>query len=559
MARPREGDGIKRTVVTRGGKLYAYECTSRMVNGRKVSESKYVGRVDPATGEIIEKKPRRAEAGHAKDGIVRPAGGFVSKEFGNIHFLNGIQAGMGLEEDLIKAFGLFGRTVLGLAAAQTVDPGAFMDTEHTFRRTAIGEMFDIGRSVSSPRISELTRMIGEASDCMDLFFERRLGRSGDIIAWDTTSGGTHSVRTGLAEWAPGKDGEKMRQVKIGLATDGRGVPILFEIFPGSVSDVTLTKRFTASVRGRGKDCIFVMDNGFESAGNTASLLDDGVRFVMPADTSPKAVKKLLTEFQGHPDVRDRIHGGHAYRVWETELGIVPDPKRTAADGSPAYTYLSAYDSGFAECPVKVRAFVCYDSKKYSDEEQNLRIWLDRIEKELDGKEFRRPMDTFFETAGKAAKYFDAECCGNVLRLSRKQNAVSFADNRAGTFVMLASPGIPWEVMMSAYDARCLTEQAFDAYKNGLDGRRLRTGDKYAAKGRLFVKLIALMMRCEISAGIREKKLEKMTVDGILRSAGNIMAVRYGDAAGITEVTKLNREICKAFGIPVPTDRDITNM
>ncbi|MDR1992178.1 MAG: hypothetical protein LBQ98_01560 [Nitrososphaerota archaeon] len=51
------------------------------------------------------------------------------------------------------------------------------------------------------------------------------------------------------------------QIKIGLATDFRGVPILFDMYPGSLSDVVLTKRFVNSIRARGKDCLFVMDNG----------------------------------------------------------------------------------------------------------------------------------------------------------------------------------------------------------------------------------------------------------------------------------------------------------
>jgi len=552
-------DGLKRYVEERNGKFYAYESTSVMKDGKKVTKTTYLGRQDPVTGEIMEKRKGMTKEERTKNAIVRP-GTIVSKEFGNVYFLDGIQSGIGLKDDLIRSFGMFGNTILGMALAQTVDPGAFMDIGHTIRRTAIDEMFDIGRDMSSPRMSDLTRSIGESSECIDMFFNKRLERAGNIVAWDTTTSGTYSVRTGLAEWVPSKDDDVgLRQMKIGLATDGRGVPILFEMFPGSLTDSVMTKRFVSSVRERGKDCIFVMDNGFESGGNVVCLRNDGIRFVMPADDSSKAVKKLLTEFPKHPDVMNKVHDGHAYKVWETELAMILDTKRTTADGGPAYTYLSEYDDGFIECGMKVRAFVCYSSKKYSDEEQRLMVWLDMIEKELDGNTFTRPMEKFYEVAGKAARYFDVTCDGKVLHLVRKSNALSFAENRAGTFVMLSSPEISWDVMMSAYDARRFTEQAFDAYKNGLDGRRPRTGDKYVAKGRIFVKLIALIMRCEISALMRERRINKISVDGILRSTGNIMAVRCGNIIGMTEITKTNRELFGAFGIPVPTERDITNI
>ena len=35
MVRPRDGDGIKRTIVKRGDRFYAYEITSVMENGKK--------------------------------------------------------------------------------------------------------------------------------------------------------------------------------------------------------------------------------------------------------------------------------------------------------------------------------------------------------------------------------------------------------------------------------------------------------------------------------------------------------------------------------------------
>ena len=47
------------------------------------------------------------------------------------------------------------------------------------------------------------------------------------------------------------------------------------------------------------------------------------------------------------------------------------------------------------------------------------------------------------------------------------------------------------MMMSSYDVRDWVEKAFDVYKNDLDGDRSRTGDPDRARGRLFIKFIAL--------------------------------------------------------------------
>ena len=48
--------------------------------------------------------------------------------------------------------------------------------------------------------------------------------------------------------------------------------------------------------------------------------------------------------------------------------------------------------------------------------------------------------------------------------------------------------------MTSYDVRDWVEKAFDVYKNDFDGKRNRTGNVERARGRFFIKFIALMMR-----------------------------------------------------------------
>lgn len=50
---------MKRSIVKRGDRLYAYEVTSEMVNGKKKTISRYLGRVDPETNELMEKIPEK--------------------------------------------------------------------------------------------------------------------------------------------------------------------------------------------------------------------------------------------------------------------------------------------------------------------------------------------------------------------------------------------------------------------------------------------------------------------------------------------------------------------
>jgi len=565
MARKREGEGLKRRIEERNGIKYVYESTSSMVNGKKESSTNYLGRLDPETGELIPKRKGKTKAEREeenKEREMRIPEEIHSKEYGTAYFLDGIQRRIRIGEDISASFGRFGDLVMGMAMAQACCPGAFCEMEGTFERTFIGALTGATGDMSSPRVSELTRIIGEAPANTEMFFAKRLARTEGILAWDTTTHGTYSMTTGLAEWVSNnKDGESIPQMKLALATDGRGVPVFSCVLPGSLSDAATVGMLREKAEGyaedgRGRNLLYVMDNGFENAAGVRELVLDGISFVMPLDTAPKAVRALISGFRSSPHMKDRVFDGHAYRVLDTELGMVPDGKREMADGSQAYTYVLPEDPlcGGAE---KVRAFVCYDSKKQSDEEQNLKLLLHDIEQTLEGKRSKDAERSLRKTAGRASKYFSASLEDGKVHLERKGNAVSFGENREGMFVMLSSSDVSWEAMMAAYDARRLTEQAFDSLKNEMDCRRIRTGNRHSAWGRFFVNTVALMMRCEIAAVIRENGLKGKTVDGILRSMGCINAVGVGGEWRLTPITKNCRELFGEFGMRMPPHKVIT--
>ena len=196
----------------------------------------------------------------------------------------------------------------------------------------------------------------------------------------------------------------------------------------------------------------------------------------------------------------------------------------------------------------VDVFVCFDTEKYSDETQSLRVMIDEISRKLDGIDAKNPIEEFKRIAGKAIRYFEAEADGRHLRYRVKNNAVSFSENRAGMFVMLATPGIGWESMMSIYDARTLVEQNFDADKE--EDRRFRTSDAVTIHGREFVRFISLIMRCEIAALLR-RCADPVTVRGILNSMGAVTAMGRGEEWIVKNVTKRNREIFEYLDIEVP--------
>ncbi|MCB5278582.1 MAG: transposase [Candidatus Cloacimonetes bacterium] len=556
MARKREGDDLKLQIVDRNGKKYAYRCTSQMVNGRKKTISEYVGRMDAETGRIVEKKKGKTKAEREKiasEKRISVRDSFVTKEYGGTHFLDCIQRKLHLGEDLYESFGSSSTTILSIASAMAMSgTNVFMDVEPEFERTDLRWYYDITMSMDSGSLSEFTHTLGLCASNIDGFYGRRVRRCNTVVAWDTTTQGTYSDVEGLAEWlAKNKDNEDIRQVKTGIATDIRGVPLFRRHYPATVSDIDTVKEMVNDLGRYGsKDYILAMDRGFVSGANMKYVLDNSIRFVAPAVTSSKAVKTLLTKM-GKRKCETRIFDDHAYDVWETDLGLLLSDNRTSADGGPAYSFTENGSEDHAK-DGKLKAFVCFDSKKYSDEVQNHHLMLNSIMARAETIDSPNPVKTFNNMAGKAAKYFDIIADGRHVKPTVKNNSKTFLENRAGMFVMLVSEDVSWEAMMAAYDARRLAEQAFDCEKTA--DKRFRTGDKVTLEGREFIRFIALMMKSEIAAAFREANLDsKYTVDSALASLNCMNSISAGRETWLHGVTKAHRMMFEAIGCKAPAE------
>jgi hypothetical protein len=556
MARRREGDGLKRTIVRRGDRFYAYEVTSHMENGRKVSDSKYIGRVDPVTEELLPRIPEKSKANRekiAKEKEIAILEGIDSGDYGAVHLLHELQLRTDLGLDLMRSFGQSGKLILAAAMALAMGNGQFDSIASTFRRTWLRRFYDLYTSVDSGTLSRLTEDIGGCVANTERFFELRMRGSKGLVAWDTTTNGCYSGMDGMAEYVKdNKDGEDIKQVKTGLATDMRGVPLMYRHYPGTISDMATVERMTDDIRRFGRDgALFVMDRGFLSGANVKSMSDGKIKFIVPATTSSKAVKSLLSMFKNTKDRKDMVHGGHVYSVWETSVGIAEADDRKGADGKQAYRFTLPGDDDHA-ADGSVTAFVCYDSEKFSDEMQNHKLLINDLKRKAEKIDAKDPEAEFRKTAGKAARYFDIEADGRKVAVTEKKNSLSFLENRAGLFVMLASEGVDWSVMMAAYDARRLTEQAFDCGKSG--GKRFGTSDKTRMEGRTFIRFVELIMKCEMNAEIRESKCTSaVSAGGILSSLNTISARSYGSAKMLTEITKNCRNIYGMFSVEIPSE------
>ena len=71
------------------------------------------------------------------------------------------------------------------------------------------------------------------------------------------------------------------------------------------------------------------------------------------------------------------------------------------------------------------------------------------------------------------------------------------------------------------------------------------------KGKEFLLFLDLVMRCEMSAEIREAKLERpMTVESAISMADRVQAREYNSVRMIREIDRKEREIFRTFKVPI---------
>lgn len=548
----------------RNGQKYAYESTSVRVPGKKNPKTvkTYLGKVDPETGKIIPKESRE-----------RPKEEYA-KYYGTVQALDGVQKQIGLFEDLDSVFVNMAPNIMGAAMAMAINPTSMDSLHYTVESSVIREKLKLRGTLSPSVMGELSEKVGSMLTTMDRFFMKRIARaSSEFYSLDLTSVSTYSKMQGWAQWGHNRDGEDLKQTNIAMVTDGSGIPVMFRMLPGSIADMSVMQTTVEDMKRLGCCGRLVMDRGFESADNVSFLLDLGVDFTIPSNAKSEPIKKLMSMAIGDMNESSAFmyYEGRAYKTAEYEVGVtdlenggceyiirIPKSQKNSAENNRRF-----------EESRKLKAFVVFDPAKAADDLTNMVSTIRETELKLENTRPKDPEYTYRRLHPYIRRYLDYEVDDEgFMHMKRKGKAMTFADNRAGMFVMLSSTGTTWEQMMSAYDVRDWVEKAFDVYKTDLDGNRSRTGNEERARGRLFIKFVALIMRIHIqnvlrkhdedvlSSKIKKDSVNGMSVDEVILSLNTLMAIGNTGDWRLTAVTKNVREIFRLFGLEEPKSGQI---
>ena len=88
----------------------------------------------------------------------------------------------------------------------------------------------------------------------------------------------------------------------------KGIPVMYDIFPGSISDVSTLSGTLKKIKAHGiQDYVAVMDRGFFSLSNLRELMDNKISFIMAAKLQLNDLKQMMTEAQKDIDDVKYLH------------------------------------------------------------------------------------------------------------------------------------------------------------------------------------------------------------------------------------------------------------
>lgn len=501
-------------IIDRKGKQYAYEITPYYDPETKNTKqkSRYLGVYED--GKIIRKRSKIPKC-------VFDYGDLVP-------FLNIIGD---MKLDVILKSELSDKhadTILTLALNRVVKPVSACNIQMWYEGTYLSKLYG-DLPLSSQSLSDFMEVLGESPIPRD-FSQALIDNvgKGDPLLYDITSLSSASKLMDILEYGYNRDGDALPQLNLSIiAHKDLGIPLCFDVRPGSVVDVSTLTNTTKTLQAYGlSKPTVVMDRGFFSETNLNDLIDKEFNFIIPASFASKDVKSLVSKVQENIERPDNLNMFKGKTIFVKP--IVFNVEKGPVDG-----------------------FVYYDMKREKEEKNKFYARLHDIKERLMSrklKSWEKPSKVFENITGKFSKYFSWRVVGRQFKVTVKNKAVSQRVNRMGFTVILYRGVYSWEEVLTWTRERDIIEKMFLTLKRDIEVKPMRAHKTEVAKGWIFVTFVALIMRCRLSKMMVETGLvKKYSIPSLLLALGRIKQVELSDGSiMMTEVPKKQRLIFEAL-------------
>lgn len=545
------GDGlVDNSIVEKDGKKYVYRSTSVYdpQTKRKKTVTEYIGRIDPETGELIEKKARNIAT------MTPRSGNLNVRKLGACYALESLAESCGLRDDLRSAFGEDGDRILTVAISLILAGTPDCKIEPEIETNMAGVILNTETS----DFDNLVKILNTASDnqsSIDKFFLLRMRRTSDVTVY------CHPFRS---QWNTGRcemEWESSRQTFFSIATDINGIPVYFEQCPEMDMNIHSVRALVDHVIKMGAtEPVVILDGGSSSVENLGYLIDAGINFLAEGKKKTPAIKQMLGQVvkkRGDPRAL-RHYDDHNFIVFDSEMAVCRKkvPKRPDNPDENNETdeieIIPMTDPRFNSVPFDNRliAWACTENESNSDRNREQMLSkLNEIESRLMEMDPYEALDEFKFIAGDYCKYFDLDVVEGELVVKIRQKGVTAALNREGIFVVITFGIRNWNAMMS-YN-RCvpylerMSKAVMPALSAGVMGDVLPS-----VNTRMIVQFCSLVLWRTMEKRIHDSG-EDMTIRSALQALEMIMSIGDGNRWQTTEISLYSKHVLDILHISLP--------
>jgi transposase len=390
------------------------------------------------------------------------------------------------------------------------------------------------KSLYSSDISKLHESIGRDQKGRDQFMRQWISALAPIkgIYYDITSFSSYSTKIDFVEWGYNRDKETLPQINLGMVCcQERGLPFFYNVFPGSIVDVSTLKNLLKYLEEyRLKEITLIMDRGFFSTSNVLSLMESPIRvsILQPLSFSLKKTKELISLHS-----RALKSSKTAFKYNEEIMHHLSTPVNI---GNHDFT-----------------AHIFFNEKMELEDRHHFLSGLLDIESLYKERKFdsKKEAQTFIdsEIPEKLRAFFRWDNSSKLI--VRNDSKIKGYMSKLGYFIIITNnQNIDKHTVLHYYRDKDKVEKIFDTVKNKMDGDRLRSHSQYGMNGRLFIKFIALIIYMNITKVMRDKKLfEKYSIAELLRELAKLKITFLNNQEHIiSEISKKQSLIFKAFDI-----------
>lgn len=499
------------------GRNYAYEITPYYDPKTKNTKqkSKYLGVYE--NGEIVRKQSKIPKC-------VFDYGVFVP-------FMDIIRK-MKLDEILESLVSSqHAKMILALALNRVVNPVSACNVQTWYEGTILVKCYG-NLPLSSQTLSNFMETLGGSSIPQDFSKELIAKNTTDAqpLLYDITSLSSSSSLMDILEYGYNRDGDNLPQLNLSIvAHKDLGIPLFFDVHPGSVVDVNTLKNTTKRLVSYGLTTpTLILDRGFFSETNLNDLIEHDFSFIMPASFSSKGIKSLVSNFRPGIENSEFLQLFHGQTLFVKPIT-------------------------FAVRKATVEGFLFYDLKREKEEKTVFYTRLYELRKRLEERKLRaweQPQKVFENITRSFAKYFSWEVRNGRFLIGVKTKAVTQRTNRMGFTVLLSRGNYSWEETLMWTRERDMIEKMFLRLKKDLACKPMRAHKTEVAKGWIFIAFLALILRCRLSKMLVETGLtEHYSIPLLLLTLNRLKQVELSDGSMIkTEMTKKQRLIFEAMKI-----------